>query len=57
MSSNREEIMASGGAEVRTHKQVLQGNPDSPTSTKAYKTQMALMETAKGQEILLACAA
>lgn len=47
--------MGSGGAQVRRHKRVLQGNLDSPTSTKAYKAQMALMETAKGQEILLAC--
>lgn len=57
MSSNREEITGSGGAQVHAQRQVLQGNQDPPTSTEAHNVQMALMETAKGQEILLACAA
>lgn len=48
--------MASGGAQVHTDTRELQGNQDPPTSTQAHSAQMALMETAEGQEMLLACA-
>lgn len=56
VSSNTEEITATGGAQVHTDLRVLQGSHNPPTTIQAHNV-MALVETAKGQEMLLACAA